>query len=270
MSPRRPASRSSISAAARPRTTSSTRTATAPRGSTTTTTATSISSSSTVPRATISRQGGDPIVALYQNDGKGHFKDVTVASGLSRKGWGMGACVADVRQRRLRRCLRHRAFGPNVLFHNNGDGTFTDVTRLAGVGDTRWSTGCAFGDYNRDGYVDLYVANYVAFDERTIAKRGETAELPLHDRGCVLRSEGTGGRSRRAVSQQWQRHLHRRDARRPASRILATPASASCFPIWTTTAGRISTSPTIRRRTSCSTTITTARFPRSAWSPAWH
>ena len=53
-----------------------------------------------------------------------------------------------------------------MLYRNNGNGTFTDVTRQAGVGDTRWSTGCAFGDYDRDGNVDLYVANYVTFDER--------------------------------------------------------------------------------------------------------
>ena len=52
-------------------------------------------------------------------------------------------------------------FGPNQLFRNNGDGTFTDVTARAGVGDPRWSTGAAFGDYDNDGKLDLFVANYV-------------------------------------------------------------------------------------------------------------
>ena len=117
-------------------------------------------------------QGGDPIVALYRNDGKGHFKDVTASSGLARRGWGMGACVADYDNDGFPD-VYVTAFGPNVLFHNNGNGTFTDVTRLARVGDTRWSTGCAFGDYNRDGFVDLYAANYLAFDEAKISKRGE-------------------------------------------------------------------------------------------------
>ena len=115
--------------------------------------------------------GGDPMVALYHNDGKGHFADVTGRSGLSARGWGMGTCVADVDNDGFED-VYVTAFGPNVLYHNNGNGTFTDVTRRAGVGDSRWSTGCAFGDYNRDGFVDLFVANYVAFDQQTIPKRG--------------------------------------------------------------------------------------------------
>ena len=52
----------------------------------------------------------------------------------------------------------------NVLYHNNGDGTFTDVTKKAGVADGRWSAGAAFGDYDGDGFVDLMVANYVDLD----------------------------------------------------------------------------------------------------------
>jgi hypothetical protein len=118
---------------------------------------------------------GDPLVALYRNDGKGHFGDVTIAAGLSRRGWGMGACVADYNNDGFDDVYVTTALGPNVLYRNNGNGTFTDVTAQAGVGDRHWSTGCAFGDYDRDGFVDLYVANYVAFDERTIPKRGETA-----------------------------------------------------------------------------------------------
>jgi enediyne biosynthesis protein E4 len=55
------------------------------------------------------------------------------------------------------------AFGSNALYHNNGDGTFTDVTALAGVDDTRWSTSAAFLDYDRDGDLDLFVANYLDF-----------------------------------------------------------------------------------------------------------
>jgi len=50
------------------------------------------------------------------------------------------------------------------LYHNNGDGTFTDVTKKAGVADGRWSAGAAFGDYDGDGFVDLMVANYVDLD----------------------------------------------------------------------------------------------------------
>jgi hypothetical protein len=121
------------------------------------------------------KQGGDPLVALYRNDGKGHFTDVTAASRLTRRGWGMGVCVADYNNDGFDDVYVTAVMGPNALYKNNGNGTFTDVTRQAGVGHTGWGTGCAFGDYDRDGNVDLYVANYVAFDERTIPRRGAEA-----------------------------------------------------------------------------------------------
>jgi enediyne biosynthesis protein E4 len=121
------------------------------------------------------RQGGDPMVALYRNDGKGHFDDVTARSGLNRRGWGSGVCVADYDNDGFSD-VYVSGLGGGALLHNNGDGTFSDVTRRAGVGnDGRWGTGCAFGDYNRDGFVDLYVANYVKFNEARIPRRGETA-----------------------------------------------------------------------------------------------
>ncbi|MGC8551227.1 MAG: FG-GAP repeat domain-containing protein, partial [Acidobacteriaceae bacterium] len=60
-------------------------------------------------------------------------------------------------------------WGQNVLYHNNGNGTFTDVTRQAGLlqPQRRWNTGCAFIDYDRDGHLDLFVANYIDFDPKT-------------------------------------------------------------------------------------------------------
>ena len=120
------------------------------------------------------KQGGDPMVALYRNDGKGHFEDVTAKSGLTRRGWGNGVCVADYDNDGFSD-FYVTGIGGGALMHNNGNGTFSDVSRRAGVGnDGRWGTGCAFGDYNRDGFVDLYVANYVKFDERKIPRRGET------------------------------------------------------------------------------------------------
>ena len=120
------------------------------------------------------KQGGDQMIALFRNDGKGHFADVTRASGLSARGWGMGTCIADYDNDGFQDAYV-TAFGPNVLVHNNGDGTFTDVTARAGVGDPRWSTNCAFGDYDRDGDLDLYVANYLAFSELTVPKRGASS-----------------------------------------------------------------------------------------------
>ena len=120
------------------------------------------------------KDGGDPMAALYRNDGTARFEDVTATSGLRARGWGMGACVADYDGDGFRDVYL-TAFGPNVLLRNNGDGTFADVTTRAGVGDPRWSTNCAFADYDRDGDVDLYVANYLAFSEK-IPRRGASPD----------------------------------------------------------------------------------------------
>jgi hypothetical protein len=116
-------------------------------------------------------QGGDPMAALYRNDGGGRFSDVTASSGLVKRGWGMGVCVADYDNDGFQDVYL-TAFGANALFRNTGTGAFADVTSAARVGDTRWGMNCAFGDYDRDGDVDLYVANYLTFDEKTAPKRG--------------------------------------------------------------------------------------------------
>ena len=120
-------------------------------------------------------RGGDAMLALYRNEGGGRFTDVTARTGFAaRRGWAMGTCVADVDNDGFQDVYL-TAFGANALWRNNGDGTFADVTQKARVGDTRWGTSCAFGDYDRDGHVDLYVANYVRFDETMIPARGAAA-----------------------------------------------------------------------------------------------
>jgi len=112
-------------------------------------------------------RGGGPVVALYENVGGGRFVDRTAAAGLDKiKGWAFGVCVADYDNDGYED-FYVTTYGPNLLFHNNGDGTFEERAVAAGVADPHWGTGCAFGDYDRDGYVDLYVANYVAFDPNT-------------------------------------------------------------------------------------------------------
>ena len=117
-------------------------------------------------------KGGDPMVALYRNDGSGRFADVTATAGFNRRGWGSGACVADFDNDGFQDVFI-TAFGADVLWRNAGNGTFDDVTRKAGIDEDRWSTSCAFGDYDRDGRLDLYVATYVKFDE-AIPRRGAT------------------------------------------------------------------------------------------------
>ena len=116
-------------------------------------------------------RGGDPMVALYENNGHGQFRNVTADSGLDRRGWGTGVCIADVDNDGFQD-VYVTAIGPNVLWRNTGKRRFvaTDEAR-----DARWSTGCAFGDYDRDGNVDLYVANYLKFDPAKVPRRGQTS-----------------------------------------------------------------------------------------------
>jgi hypothetical protein len=116
-------------------------------------------------------KGGDPLAALYRNEGHGKFADVTAAAGITARGWGMGVCVADFDNDGFDD-LYLTAYTANVLYRNAGGARFEDVTARAGVGDARWSTGCAFGDYDRDGHVDLYVSNYVGLAIEKTPTRG--------------------------------------------------------------------------------------------------
>ena len=102
---------------------------------------------------------------LYKNNRDGTFKDVTEAAGLKDVGWASGVCVGDYNNDGFED-LFCTYYGQNKLYRNNGNGTFTDVTKAAGLVDTRrrFGTGCSFLDYNRDGHLDLFVANYVEFD----------------------------------------------------------------------------------------------------------
>lgn len=105
---------------------------------------------------------------LYKNNRDGTFTDVTEKAGLRRSGWASAVCVGDYNNDGYPD-LFVTCWGQNVLYRNNGDGTFTDVTREAGLleGRTRWGVGCTFLDYNRDGHLDLFVANYLEFDLKT-------------------------------------------------------------------------------------------------------
>ena len=92
---------------------------------------------------------------LYRNKGDGTFTDATREAGLQRNyGYGMGCLAADV-DNDGDTDLYLTNFGRNQLYRNNGDGTFTDVTSHAGVGDANWSVSASFGDFNLDGYLDL-------------------------------------------------------------------------------------------------------------------
>ena len=115
--------------------------------------------------------GQEPHCHLFKNNRDGTFTDVTIGSGLEHKtGWGQACCVGDYNNDG-HDDLFVTYYGQNALYRNNGNGTFTDVTQAAGLiqpgPKTRWNTGCTFVDYDRDGHLDLFVANYVDFDLKT-------------------------------------------------------------------------------------------------------
>ena len=103
---------------------------------------------------------------LYHNLGGLRFEDVTEQSGLAHiSGWGQGVCAGDFDNDGFVD-LFITSWGHNALFRNQGNGTFLDVTKSQGLdsNEARWSTGCAFLDYDRDGRLDLFVAHYLKFD----------------------------------------------------------------------------------------------------------
>ena len=102
---------------------------------------------------------------LYHNLGGLRFEDVTAKAGIGHLGWGQGVCAGDVDNDGYVD-LFITQWGHNVFLHNMGNGTFRDETRERGLDRPapRWGTGCAFIDYDRDGWLDLVVANYIDFD----------------------------------------------------------------------------------------------------------
>src|SRR5579859_2212782 len=118
--------------------------------------------------------GKAPTSHLYHNNHDGTFADVTKKAGLTHTGWGQGVCVGDYDNDGWED-LYVTYYGKNVLYHNNGDGTFSDVSDKAGVSGSgkAWGNGCAFVDYDRDGHLDLMVANYVDFDISTAPAPGD-------------------------------------------------------------------------------------------------
>lgn len=133
---------------------------------------------------------------LFRQNRDGSFTDVTAAAGLQNAGdgnYGMGVAVGDYDNDGFPD-LYVTSYGHNVLYHNNGDGTFTDVTERAGVAAGGWSVSAGFFDYDNDGKLDLFVTRYMQWDTKhskscvkeTYCPPGEfpaTTNILYHNRG---------------------------------------------------------------------------------------
>ena len=100
---------------------------------------------------------------LFRNLGSGKFEDVSAKAGITSNGaYGMGVAIGDYNNDGYPDVFVTN-FGPNLLFRNNRDGTFTDITREAGIAGSGWSTSAAFFDFDNDGSLDLFVARYLDY-----------------------------------------------------------------------------------------------------------
>jgi enediyne biosynthesis protein E4 len=158
-------------------------------------------------------KGGDLMVTLYHQDtpqnGQIHFTDVTVASGLPLRGWGMGVAVGDFDNDGLPD-LYVTGYGHNVLYHNLGGCKFEDVTAQKKVAGGGFSVGAAWADYDRDGKLDLFVSRYVNSDVHHLPQPGEkgfqyqglSMEVPVLNGETDLLFHNTGAGGFEEVSQR--------------------------------------------------------------------
>ena len=131
--------------------------------------------------------------ALFHNNHDGTFSEVTDKAGVGYPCWAMGAVVGDYNNDGWPDLLVS-CFGGVVLYRNNGDGTFTDITGKAGLGvDKGWATGAAFGDYDNDGFVDLFVPHYVDLDLKDLPLLGSRKTCMYHDIAVQCGPRGVRG-----------------------------------------------------------------------------
>ena len=212
-------------------------------------------------------KGKEPTSHLYRNNRDGTFEDVTGRAGLALTGWGQGACAGDYDNDGWVDSLV-TFWGANRLFRNRGDGTFTETTKHAGLETTRvrWGAGCAFLDYDRDGKLDVFAANYIDSDWRRPPFRSRDSAAT---RACPWRAGHLDCRAGRtsstatAATARLPTSPRRRGSRAP----MAPTPSASARSISTMTGGSTSMWRTTRIPARSTATTTTARSPTSGLPP---
>ena len=119
-------------------------------------------------------RGAQPNFQLYRNTRDGRFADVTAKAGFTRGCWAFGVAAGDYDNDGFAD-LYITCLDGGLLYRNRGDGTFADVTAKAGVDNGgRWGSSAAFGDYDHDGFLDLYIANYVELDLEHLPEFGSS------------------------------------------------------------------------------------------------
>ena len=142
-------------------------------------------------------QGGpDPRHYLYRNLGSFRFEDVTEAAGITHTGWAQGACVGDIDNDGFDNVVIPH-WGQNRLFRNQGYGTFEEVAKERGLKEPvkRWGSGCAFLDFDKDGDLDLFIANYLRLDIDKTPRPGEGAECRWKGVPVLCGPRGLPGKS---------------------------------------------------------------------------
>ena len=140
---------------------------------------------------------------LYHNEGNGHFTMWPQAAGFNVTGWGQAVCVGDF-DNDGHPDLLVTYYGHNILYRNRGDGTFEDVTAKAHLPTTgvRYGSGCSFVDYDRDGYLDIVVANYVDLDLDKDTTAGRKRFLLMENIPVMCGPRGLAEGAQHSLSQQ--------------------------------------------------------------------